>query len=314
MRTYSNYYGTSTASPAYSDGDIGRITNNLLTDNLNWGLEEVNQSLRYLTTKYYFNERSYTTVTASGTQFYNLPPQVKKLINVTVNIGGTLWQPKECPSREYWDYLNTISFNQDYPSFFFVFNGQVGLWPTPSSSSNTITMNYKIRIVDLSMSDVTSTTASTTVSITTNTTTVTAAGSAFKAWMAGQWIRIPHSSTDATNGDNQWYQIDTITSATVLVLKNKYTGSTVTGANFTIGEAPLLPEDYQDLPLFRMGMIYYSTRFPDKVKYETYKDLYETGAKALDDEFGSKTTSIILPDTSMPIWNPNLYQSGLSQV
>ena len=173
MRTYTSYYGNSTASPAYSDGMITRVVNNNLTDNLNWAMDEINQSIRYLVTKYYFNERSYSTVTASGTQFYNLPPQVKKLINITVLIGSTLWQPKECPSREYWDYLNTISFNQDYPSFFFVYDGQVGLWPTPASSSNAITMHYKTRIADLSMADVTSTTASTTVSVTTNTTTVT---------------------------------------------------------------------------------------------------------------------------------------------
>jgi len=312
MRTYTSYYGTSTASPAYSDGDIGRITNNLLPDNLNWGMEELNQSLRYLTTKYYFNERSYTTTTVANQQFYNLPPQVKKLINVTVFIGSTLWQPKECPSREYWDYLNTITFQQDYPSFFFVFNGQVGLWPVPASSSNTITMNYKIRTIDLSMADVTNTTASTTVSVTTNTTTVTAGASAFKAWMAGQWIRIPHSVTDSANGDNQWYQINSITSATVLELKNKYTGSTVTAGNFTIGEVPLLPEDYQDLPLFRMGYIYYTTRFPDATKAKLYENLYDRGEAALNDEFGSKTTSIVLPDTQQPIWNPNLYQSNLT--
>jgi hypothetical protein len=313
MKTFNSHYGSSTATPAYSDGDIGRVTNNLLPDNLNWGLETLNDSLRYLTTKYYFNERSYTTVTSALTQFYNLPPQVKKLINVTVFIGSTLWQPKECPSREYWDYLNTQTFNQDYPSFFFVYNGQVGLWPVPASNGNTITMNYKTRIVDLAMPDVTNATASSTVSITTNTTTVTASGATFKQWMAGQWIRIPFSSTDSANGDNQWYQIDTITSGTVLALKNKYSGATVTAANFTIGQTPLLPEDYQDLPLYRMGYIYYTTRFPDPTRAKLYSDLYDKGAMALDDEFGSKTTSVILPDTAMPIYNPNVFQSGLTK-
>lgn len=307
MKTYSSYYGTATVN-----GDIQRTIGNSLADNLTWGLELVNDSIRYLVTKYYFNERSYTTTTVAGTQFYNLPPQVKKLINVTVNVGNVLWQMKECPSRQYWDYLNTITYNQDFPSFFFVYNGQVGIYPTPASTSNTITMNYKIRTVDLSMADVTSTTASTTVSITTNTTTVTAAGSAFKAWMAGQWIQVPHSSTDAANGDNQWYQIDTVTSATVLVLKNKYTGATVTGANFTIGEVSILPEDYQDLPLYRMGMIYYTTRFPDPARAGTYKDLWNTGIAALDQEFGSKTTSVVLADTDSPIINPNLFVRAVS--
>lgn len=309
MKTYSSYFGTSSIT-----GDIQRVINNSLADNLTWGIETINDSNRYLISKYYFNERSYTTTTVANQQFYNLPPQVKKLINVTVFIGSTLWQPKECPSREYWDYLNTITFQQDYPSFFFVFNGQVGLWPVPASSSNVITMNYKTRIVDLSMADVTDTTSSQTVAITTNTTTVTASGgSVFKNWMVGNWIRVPYSNTNAANGDNQWYQIASVTSGTVLELDNKYTGATITGAAFTIGQVSLLPEDYQDLPLWRMGMIYYSTRFPDKVRYDEYKDLYETGFDALNTEFGSKTTSVILPDTDMPIWNPNLFTSGLTQ-
>jgi len=265
-----------------------------------------------LTTKYYFNERSYTVPggTVAQTQFYNLPPQVKKLINVTITIGGVLWQPKECPSRQMWDALNTIQFYQDFPSYFFVYNGQVGIFPIPASSSNTMTLNYKTRIIDLSQSDYTTGT----VAITTNTTTVTGTGTTFTNSMAGQWIRVPFSSTNTNNGDNQWYQIASVTSATVLVLKNVYSGATVTAGAFTIGEAPLLPEDYQDLPLYRMAYIYYTTRFPDETRASLYQKLYDAGLAQLDDEFGSKTTSIVLPDIITDMSNPNLYQRSVSQV
>jgi hypothetical protein len=309
MRTTSSYLNTGNTP---NTGDIPRILNNTLADNMTWGLEEVNQSLRYLTTKFYFDERTYTVPggTVSGTQFYNLPPQVKKLINLTVTIGSVLWQPKECPSREYWDYLNTISFQQDFPSFFFVYNGQVGIFPIPSSSGNTITMNYKTRIIDLSMQDVTGT-----VNITTNTTTVTAAaGTPFLKWMANAWIRVVYSSTDSANGDNQWYQIASVTSTTVLVLKNQYTGATVTAGSFTIGETPMLPEDYQDLPLWRMAIIYYTTRFPDPARAQLYQELWDRGYKELNDEFGSKTQSVGLQDTTTQTINPNLFQKSISQV
>jgi len=301
MKTYTSYLT-----------DLPRIINNASTDNALWAMEMINESLRYLTTRYYFNERSYTTTTTAQTQFYNLPPQVKKLINVTVQIGGILWQPKECPSRQYWDSLNTTIFYQDFPSFFFVYNGKVGLFPNPSTTGNTITMNYKTRIVDLSMSDITSTTSSKTIAITTNTTTLTASGSLFLDWMVGQWIRIPHSTTNATNGDNQWYQIASITSATTAELMNAYTGATVTGAAFTIGETPLLPEDYQDLPLYRMAYIYYTTRMPDPTRAQLYQGLYSQGVSALDEEFGSKTTNIVLTDTDAPIINPNLFQRSIT--
>lgn len=300
MRTYSSY-----------QTDIPRIINNSLADNLSWGNEMINDSTRYLVSKYYFNERSYTVPngTVASTQFYNLPPQVKKLINVTVLVGGTLRQPKECPSREYWDYLNTVTFNQDYPSFFFVYNGQVGLFPTPSSSGNVMTMNYKTRITDLSMVDVTGT-----CTITTNTTTVTAAaGTPFLNWMANQWIRVAPSSTNSANGDGQWYQIASVTNSTTLVLKNVYSGATVTAGAFTIGEVSLLPEDYQDLPLYRMGVIYYTTRFPDPTRAAQYEKLYNDGIAALDEEYGSKTQSILLPDIGdQNGTNFNLYLSAIS--
>lgn len=289
--------------------DIPRIINNSLTDNITWGTEVVNDSIRYLVTKYYFNERSYTATTVAQQQFYNLPPQVKKLINLTVTIGSVVWQPKECPTRQYWDALNVITFYQDFPSYFFVYNGQVGIYPNPASSSNTITMNYKTRIPDLSQSDYTTGT----VAITTNTTTVTGSGTAFANWMAqGGWIRLSHSATNAANGDNQWYEISSVTNGTTLVLKNPYTGATVTGATFTIGEMPILPEDYQDLPLYRMGLIYYTTRFPDAIRAQQYQKLWDEGETRLNEEFGSKTSSVVLNDTDEPIQNPNLFQRSVS--
>ena len=314
MKTLTSYYGTSTATPAYSDGDISRVINNTSINNLNWGLEQINDANRYLCSKYYFNERSYIVPggTVAQTQFYNLPPQVKKLINVTVMIGSVLWQPKECPTRADWDALNVQTFYNDFPLYFFVYNGQVGIWPTPSSNGNVITMNYKTRIVDLSMADVTDVSSTKTVSITTNTATVTASGNAFNKWMASQWIRIPYSTTDASSGDNQWYQISAVPSATTLTLMNNYTGASVTGAGFTIGQCSILPEDYQNLPLFYMGMVYYSTRFPDQTRFNLYKDLYTSGIAQLDSEFGSKTTSVVLQDSPLQVINPNLFQSNIS--
>jgi hypothetical protein len=282
-------------------------------------MEVVNDSIRYLVTKYYFNERQYTTNTVAQQQFYNLPPQVKKLINVTITIGSVVWQPKECPSRQYWDSLNVITFYQDFPSFFFVFNGQVGIYPIPSSAGNVITLNYKTRIPELSMADVTDVSSGVTMSLANGATgassTTTGATGAFSNWMAGEWMKIPHSAsaTAGKDGDNQWYQIDLIHSATAAALKNPYTGSTVTGAAFTIGETPILPEDYQDLPLYRLGIIYYTTRFPDPAKAGQYQSLWDQGVKALDDEFGSKTTNVVLTDTDAQIVNPNLFVRSTSQ-
>lgn len=304
MKTYSNYFGTASIT-----GDIQRTINNSLADNLTWGIEQINDALRYLISRYYFNERTYTTTTVSQTQFYNLPPQVKKLINVTVTIGSVVWQPKECPTRQDWDALNVQTFYNDFPLYFFVYNGQVGIWPTPSSNGNSIAMNYKTRVPDLSQADYTTGT----ISITTNTTTITGSGTIWtKAMAENGWIRISHSATDAANGDNQWYQIASVNTATSITLMNNYTGATVTTGNYTLGQVSILPEDYQDLPLYRMGLIYYTTRFPDAKRAEFYKGLWEDGEARLNAEFGSKTSSIILTDVPLPIANPNLFQTSLT--
>ncbi len=288
--------------------------NNSDSDNQTWAMEAVNDALRYLTYKYYFNERTYIVPNGTVAQqmFYNLPPLIEKVIDVTVTIGGVLWTLQESPSRRHWDELNVINFYQDFPAYFFIWNNQVGIFPIPSSAGDTITINYKQRFIELTQADVTDTSSSQTMSATNGSATITASGAVFLNWMVGQWIKFPFSSTNSTSGDNNWYQIDSITDSTHAVLKNQYTGSTITGASFTIGQVPLLFENYQDLPLYRAMYLYYTTRFPDPVRAQLYQKLYDDGFKLLDAEFGSKTTSVVLPDTEAPIINPNLFQRSLT--
>lgn len=275
----------------------------------------VNDAIRYLTLKYFVREKSYTVPGGSvaQTQFYNLPPQVEKVINVTVNIGNTLWKPDECPSRSFWDSLNVIpNLYQDYPSYFFIYNGQIGIFPTPSSNGNAITVNYKTRIQDVSMPDVTGTTSGNTLTLTSGTTTITASGTTFSLWMANNgWMRMTHDATNSKNGDNQWYQVASVTSGTLAFLANQYGGATVSGTNFVVGDVSSLPEDFQDLPLYRMGYVYYTTRFPDKVKAALYQGLWDQGTGRLDDEFSAKTTQVGIVDTTTSLNNPNLYQRNI---
>lgn len=166
------------------------------------------------------------------------------------------------------------------------------------------------------MPDVTS---GATLAVTNGNSTVTASSNIFNAWMAigntFAWLRIPHSSTDTQNGDNQWYQINSVESPTSLTLKNQYTGNTLSAAStFTIGQAPILPEDYQDLPMYRALELYYTTRFPDAVRAQLYHQKYEDGLAELNDEYGSKTTSVVLSDTEANIANANLFVRSVSEV
>lgn len=293
---------------SYTD-DFKNLTNNQSAANGTLGLKLVNDALRYLVGIFFFNERTYTTVTVAQQQAYRVPFNIKQAINVTVAIGSTLWQPVECASRKQFDALNVIPFYNDFPQFYYIYNGELLLWPTPASSSNVITVHYKVRLRDLSMAD----TTTGTVAATNGSTTITGTGTAFKEWMEQQgWIRIDSSTTDAANGDGQWYEIDAVASSTSLTLKNAYTGSNATGASFTIGQVPILPEDYQDLPLYRGLYVYHSSIAQNKDKAAYFKELYDEGYRALEAEFGSKTASVGITPMDYPVVNPNLFQQSIT--
>ena len=159
-------------------------------------------------------------------------------------------------------------------------------------------MNYKVRIKDLSQADYTTGT----VSATQNSDVITGSGTTFIKNMEDRWIRISEPS-----GDGNWYQIKTFTDATHVTLYNNYTGPTISGASYSIGEMPIMPEDYQDLALYRALQIYYNSRVQNPQQSELYKGLYDSGYEMLNAEFGLKTTNVALTDTDAPVYNPNLF-------
>lgn len=292
-------FTTTTYQAAFTD----RAQNTSTTNNTR-GLQLINESLRYLIEKYYFNEAQFTTTTVASQQAYTLPFNVKDVINMTVSVGGILWQPLESGSRQFWDSLNTVSFTSDFPQFFYRFKAnQINIFPIPVSNGNTITINYKRRVKDLTAIDYTTGT----VAVTLNSPTVIGTTTNWTTNMADRWLNIPLTTSNATTGDGEWYQIKTVNSATSITLWNNYVGGTATGAAYTIGESTLLPEDYQDLALYRALWIYYLTIVPNTTLSESYKQLFDAGHALLDAEFGSKTTSPVLTPPDAPVFNPNLF-------
>jgi hypothetical protein len=289
--------------------DYTNLTNNTSTENNTLGLKLVNDAIRYLVGVFFFNERTFTDVTVAGQQAYTLPYNIKQMINVTVQIGGILFQPREVATRSQFDALNVINFENDYPQYYYIYNGQMLLWPIPASDNNVITEHYKIRLRDLSAADYTTGT----VSVTAGSPTVTGSGTSWTTNMADRWIQIPITASDTTSGDDQWYQILSVQSATSLTLKNNYTGQTVAGGTHTIGEVPILAEDYQDLPLYRACYVYYTAINQNAEKAQYFKALYDEGYKRLEAEFGSKTSGVGLTPMDAAVINPNLYQTMISQ-
>ena len=280
--------------------DFGDLSNNKTSDNLTFGINRINEALRYLTGKYYFNEttQNFLGGTVAGQQFYQLPSDIKVMENVYVLSGNIRYSMKECPDRKYWDMLNFVPFSSNVPEFYYIFNGQLGIYPIPSSSNMQLTYVYKKRLVDLSQADY----VAGTVTVTNGSFTVTGSGTVFTNQMVGRWLNI----SETNGGDNQWYQISTYVSSTQLMLANPYNGATVT-ANYTIGEVPLLPEDYQDLPLYRALVTYFTTVVPDEERARTFKALYDEGFEMLNAEYGAKSNTVDITSRDEEIVNPNLY-------
>ena len=203
----------------------GKLTKNTSTTNLSHGDELINDEYRHLCSMgdFGFLHRTRTQSTIAGTQFQSFPYDVDVVESVSVTVSTKRYTPELIHTREEWDDLNLTSYTSDIPIKAFVFNGQLGIWPTPASNGNTITINAKIRVIDLSIADITSSTITT---LTNGSTGLTVSGG-LTTQMAGFWIR-PTFSTTANTGDGQWYELSSVTNSTTGTLVRAYGGTSIT--------------------------------------------------------------------------------------
>lgn len=251
--------------------------------------------------------RTATDTTVASTQSYALPGEAEKLQYVTMTVGTTVYTPREIEDRQMWEALNqSTSQTSSVPEFYFVFNSKVYFYPTPAASSNTITFYYKKAQKDLSITDYTTGTITT---ATQGSTAIVGSGTSWTAKMAGRYIRITDSDT-ANTGDGFWYEIASSGSATTLTLVREYAGTSIAAgsAAYTIGQLPLLPEAYHDLPVYKACENYFTSVEPDANLAALYYKKYEEGLVRMEQDAGSKSTDPLLyPDPDMTPYNPNFY-------
>lgn len=289
---------------------FGSLTNNSATVNTTLGLQLMNDSIRRIAAErdWDFMQKAVTASTVASQQFYNLPYDYHQLIDVTVLTGTNRYVPVEVPNREAWDLLNQqSSYTSDIPQYYFIFNGQIGFWPTPSSNgSSNITYNYLRRIIDLSVEDYTTGTIS---QATNGSTTITGSGTTWTSPMAGRWLRITPSNTAASSGDGVWYQISSVTNSTTIVLDKAYNGTSIgpaAGGAYNIGQMPILPEAYHDLPVYEAASVYFTTVQPEPVRAKMYMDRFEYIAKRMRADHGNKTSDPTIHAMRRNPINPNL--------
>lgn len=120
------------------------------------------------------------------------------------------------------------------------------------------------------------------------------------------WLKIT-----APNGDNNWYQISSIESATSLTLVNPYQGGNCSGASYTIGQMPIILEDFQDILVYDSLVTYFSSIVDNPNKLKEYMARRQSIIEMMDDYVGSKSLNVNLGRTIMGS-NPNLYQNNIS--
>jgi hypothetical protein len=228
-----------------------------------------------------FREKTLTKSTVASQQFYYIGEG--RVRNVTVTIGSTRYTPTEVTTIDDWDRLNQSTSTSDTPEYFFVSDGRIGFYPTPSTStSNAITVNLFRGHKDLTIADYTTGTITTTSG-----TTITGSGTTWTEKMAGRWLRITDSNT-ANTGDGEWYEISSVTSSTVLELASPYLGTAITAgsATYTIGQTSIIPGDFHMVSVHRAVEQYFSFIQPEKERAALAKENYAEGLKRMQVELG----------------------------
>lgn len=286
--------------------DYGVDTKNTSTANLTAGMVRANDFYRRLLAKHDwpFLHRQRTMNTQNGQDFVNLPYDVDLVESVSVTVGSTKYVPRLAPTRKFWDELHYNTYTSNIPRWAFVYNGQLGLWPQSGTGSSVIALDAKIRVVDLSITDTTNFTIS---NLAIGSTNLVLATGTMTSQFVGFWIR-PTQGTVTNTGDGVWYEISSVTSGTQISLVRAYGGAvsiSSSTASCTIGQVPLLPEAFQDLPEIYAAWRYWLKE--DDKRAAEFKKLLDGGISDMEEAYGVNDLSMVVDDGDPKDYlNPNL--------
>lgn len=284
----------------------GSLTLDTSTTNLALGDQLMNDDYRHILSirDWSFLHRLRTANTVASTTFVELPYDMEQVESVFVTVSSTRYTPKPAPSREFWDQLHYSVQTSDTPEYWYAYNGQLGLWPRPATSSNVISINGRVRVIDLNTADDTTRTITTLA----NGSAALTVSAGLTDQMVGFWIRPTFSTTDNT-GDGQWYEIAGYTSATIGTLVRNYGGNSIAAgtAACTIAQMPLLPETFHDTPVYKAAATYWY-RAGERAKGDAYMETHKSQLAELLLQWSDRSTNMVLDDgDDTPIGNPNLF-------
>lgn len=248
-----------------------------------------------------------TAITTIGVQAYPIPANVSKIKNDTITVGQLAYTPAPVQSIQEWTKLNAIPYTSNIPNYFYIYNNQVLFWPIPSTSGNVITFNYKGRVPDLSLVDYSTGTLS---GLSSGGNVITGVTTAWNTTYPigvdilyyNLFLKIPPPF-----GDGFWYPIQRFNSATEVVLATPLQNApSTTSTSYTIGQLPVLQEDFHDMLVFGSLMTYFTSIVDNDAAYKKYKDLYQERLDLLEAYAANKTIQVDLGSQPIPN-NPNLF-------
>lgn len=254
-----------------------------------------------------------TAISTVGVQAYQIPANISKIKDNTINVGQLKFVCTEIMSRVEWDRINFLPYTSDIPAYFFIYNNQLNIFPIPATTGNILTFNYKTRVADLSYADYTTGTLAA-AGMVVGSTAVTGLAS---LWATGatafpQNVDLTFQNlcirADTPYGDGIWYPIRKFNSDTSLTLVNPVINApNITAATtYTIGQIPILSEDFHDMLVHGALKIYFSTFVDNPNKFKEFSTLYDERLALLADYAGTKAIQIDLGEEPSNI-NANLF-------
>lgn len=268
-----------------------------------------------------------TAISSVGMQDYIIPAVISKVTNDTINVGQLKFQPAPVQTRQDWDSLNFLPYTSDIVNYFFIYNGRLSFFPIPSTTGNLITFNYKARVPDFSnafiFSDANGTAfvaGQTAFDYQKGTISTAAVGSTSITGVSTAWNTTGKYplNTDVSfynlyliinppYGDGIYYPISQFNSDTSLTLAAPIVNApNIASATYSIGQFPVLSEDFHDMIVFSYLRTYFSSIVESETKFKLFDAKYKEKFTALEDYAGTKSIQVDLGATP-ELENPNLF-------
>lgn len=222
----------------------------------------------------YINESPRTDSTAVGTQYYDYPPGIVSLDNISITIGSMQYTLSPIYNQASWNQLNSLQIQPSaIPQFYFPRKSDYGIWPKPNGI---YTINFFTFDRDRNMAVEDYVTG--TITLTNGDKTVEGTSTTFTSAMVGRFLTV----TDTTvPGQGYWYRVASITNTTHLELDKIWASDTTAVAvTYRIGECPQIPDEAHILLPNGTASDYYGGMRNDQTNANIFDNLFWTGSRS----------------------------------